>query len=162
MPPQGNKSPLVPPSKLHTFLRKRTDASPSSARTSVPFEVRISQSTNSLGLRNNENLHDEFDLPDENSREFVHPLEDDEDIFDDDKTPEERAAAELRANKRRGYDPDSTIEDNNESFLSGAGSLVSSTPSLEKSIKKKKVQSDSPDSRDSDDRCEFRRWCLIN
>ena len=51
----------------------------------------------------------------------------------------------------RGYDPNSSIDENNSSFLSGVGSSVSSTPSLERAIKKKKVQSDSPDSRDSDD-----------
>ena len=75
----------------------------------------------------------------------------DEDIFDDVKIPEEKAAAELRTNKHRGYDPNSSIDDNNSSFISGAGSSVSSTPSLERSIKKKKVLSDSPDFRASDD-----------
>ena len=65
-----------------------------------------------------------------------------------------KAAAELRASKRRGSDPNSSIDENNSNFLSGAGSSVSSTPSLERSIKKKKVQSDSPDSRTSDDQYE--------
>ena len=46
----------------------------------------------------------------------------------------------------RGYDPNSSIDENNSSFLSGVGSSVSSTPSLDRA-----VQSDSPDSRDSDD-----------
>ena len=59
------------------------------------------------------------------------------------KTPEEIAAAELRADRRRGYDPNSSIDENNASFLSGVGSSVSSTPSLERAIKKKKIQSDS-------------------
>ena len=63
------------------------------------------------------------------------------------KGPEERAAAELRANKRRGYDLNSSLDENNTSFLSGMGSSVSSTPSLERAIKKKKIHSES----DSDD-----------
>ena len=42
------------------------------------------------------------------------------------------------------------VVNNNTSFLSGAGSLASSTPSLERSIKKKEVQSDSPGSRNSE------------
>ena len=61
------------------------------------------------------------------------------------KTPEEIAAAELRANWRRGYDLNSSLDENNTSFLSGVGSFVSST--RERAIKKKKVQSES----DSDD-----------
>ena len=48
-----------------------------------------------------------------------------------------------------GYNPNLSIDENNSSFLSRVGSSVSSTPSLERAIKKKKVQSDSPDSRDS-------------
>ena len=78
-----------------------------------------------------------------------HP-EDEDDIFDDDKSPAEKAAADLRASRRRGYYPNSLIDKINSSFLSGVGSSVSSTPSLERAIKKKKVQSDSPNSRDSD------------
>ena len=76
------------------------------------------------------------------SNESNHP-EDDDVISDDGKTLEEIAAAELRANRRRGYDPNSSIDENNVSFLSGVGSFVSSTPSLERAIKKKKIQSDS-------------------
>ena len=153
MPSQGNKSPLVPPSKPHTFLRKSTGESPllKTTRTSVPVEVRTSQSTNSLSPRSNESNNDESDPPCEDSREFVHHPEDEDDIFDDDKSPEEKAAADLRASRRRGYDPNSLIDENSSSFLSGAGSSVTSTPSLERSIIKKKVRSDSPDSRDSDD-----------
>ena len=86
--------------------------------------MRTSQSTNSLSPRSNESNH---------------PEEDDV-ISYDDKTPEEIAAAELRPNRRRGYDPNSSLDENNTSFLSGA---VSSTPSLERAIKKKKVQSES-------------------
>ena len=72
----------------------------------MPSEVRTSQSTNSLNPRYNESNH---------------PEEDDV-IFDDDKTPEEIASAELRANRRRGYDPNSSLDENNTSFLSGVGS----------------------------------------
>ena len=108
----------------------------------MPVEVRTSQSTN-------ESNNDESDLPGEDSRELVNYPEDEDDIFDDDKSPEEKAAADLRASRRRGYDSNSSLDENNSSFLSG--SSVSSTPSLERAIKKKKVQSDSPDSRDSDE-----------
>ena len=130
----GSKSPQAPSTKTHSFLRKSTDESPSfkTTRTSVPSEVRTSQSTNSLSPRSNESNH----------------LEED-DIFDDDKTPEERAAADLCANRRRGYDPNPSLDKNNTSFLSGVGSSVSSTPSYERAIKRKKVQSDS----DSDEPC---------
>ena len=93
----------------------------------MPSEVRTSQSTNSLSPRSNESNH---------------PEEDDV-ISDDDKTPEEIASAELCANRRRGYDPNPSLDKNNTSFLSGVGSSVSSTLSLERAIKKKKVQSDS-------------------
>ena len=116
--PSSSKSPQALSTKSHSFLRKSTDASPSrTTSTSVPSEVRTSQSTNSLSPRYNESNH---------------PEEDDV-ISDDEKTPEEIAAAELRAD--------------NTSFLSGVGSSVSSTPSLERAIKKKKIQSES----DSDD-----------
>ena len=94
----------------------------------MPSEVRNSQSTGSLSPRYNESNH---------------PEEDDV-ISDDEKTPEEIAAAELRANRRRGYDPNSSLDENNTSILSGVGSSVSSTPSLERAIKKKKVQSEGP------------------
>ena len=113
--------------------------------------MRTTQSTNSLSLRNKEFHNHGSDLPDENSWESVNHPEDEKDIFDDEDKPEEEASAELRASKRRGYDPNSSIDENYLSFPSGAGSSVSSTPSLEKSIKKKKVRSDSPDSRDSDE-----------
>ena len=93
----------------------------------MPSEVTTSQSTDSLSPR---------------SCESNHPEEDNE-IFDDDKSPEEKAATDLRANWRRGYDPNSSLDENNTSFLSRVGSSVSSTPSLERAIKKKKVQSDS-------------------
>ena len=144
---QGSKSPLAPHSNPHKFLRKSTGESSllKTTRAVVPVEVRTSQSTNSLSPRSNEFLNDESDLPGEDSREFVNHPEDEDDIFDDDKI------ADLRASKRRGYDRNSSIDENNSSFLSGVGSSVSSTPSLERAIKKKKVQLDSPDSRDSDD-----------
>ena len=130
--PSSGKSPQAPSTKSHSFLRKSTDESPSkTTSTSVPREVRTSQFTNSLSPRSNESNH---------------PEEDDV-ISDDDKTPEEIASAELRANRRRGYDPNSSLDENNTSFLSGVESFVSSTPSLERTIKKKKVQSES----DSDD-----------
>ena len=127
MPSQSSKSLLAPSTKTHSFLRKSTDKSPSikTSRTSVPVEVRTFQSTNSLSPRNNESNHPE------------------DDIFDDDKSPEEKAAADLRANLRRGPDPNSSLDENNTSFLSGVGSSVSSTPSLERVFKKKKVHSDS-------------------
>ena len=153
MSSQGSTSPLVLPSKPHTFLPKSTGESPflKTTRASVPVEVRTSQSTNSLSPRSNESNNNESDLPCEDSREFFNHPEEDDDISDDDKSPEEKAAADLRANRRRGYDPNSSLDENNTSFLSGVGSSVSSTPSLERAIKKKKVQSDSPDSRASDE-----------
>ena len=114
----------------------------------MPPEVRTSQSSNSLSPRSNELLNDESDLPGEDSRESVNHPEDEDDIFDDDKTPEEKAAADFRANRRRGYDPNSLIDANNSSILSGVGSSVSSTPSLKRAVKKKKVQLDSRDSYD--------------
>ena len=120
--PSSSRSPQAPSTKSHSLLRKSTDESPSfkTTSTSVPSEVRTSQSTNSLSPRSNESNH---------------PEEDDV-ISDDDKTPEEIASAELCANRRRGYDPNSSIDENNTSFHSGVGSLVSSTPSLERAIKK--------------------------
>ena len=93
-----------------------------------------------MSSRSNESNHNESDLPGDESREFVNHPEDEDDIFDDDKSPEEKAAADLRANRRRGYDPNSSLDGNNSSFLSGVGSSVSSTPSLERAIKKMKVQ----------------------
>ena len=113
--------------------------------------MRTSQSTKSLSPWSNESINDESDLPGEDSREFVNHLEDEDDNFDDDKSPEEKAAADLRASRRRGYYPNSSLDEINSSFLWEGGSFVSSTPSLERAIKKKKVQSNSPDSRDSDE-----------
>ena len=110
----------------------------------MPVEVRTSQWTNSLSLRSNESINDESDLRSEDSRAFVNHPEDEDYIFDDDKSPEEKAAADLRPSQRRGYDPNSSLDENNSSFLSGAGTSVSSTPSLERAIKKKQVQSESP------------------
>ena len=131
--PSSSKSPQALSTKSHSFLRKSTDESPSfkTTSTSVPSEVRTSQSTNSLSPRSHESNHPE----------------DEDDISDDDKSPEEKAAADLRAIWRRGYYPNSSLDENNTSFLSGVGSSVSSTLSVERAIKKKKVQSDS----DSDD-----------
>ena len=124
--PSSSQSPQAPSTKSHSFLRKSTDSSPSRTTSpSVPSEVRTSQSTTSLNPRHNESNH---------------PEEDDV-ISDDEKNPEEIAAAELRAN-----DPNSSLDENNTSFLSGVGSSVSSTPSLERAIKKK-IHSES----DSDD-----------
>ena len=103
--PSSGKSPQALSTKSHSFLRKSTDESPSeTTSTSVPSEVRTSQSTNSLNPWYNESNH---------------PEEDDV-ISDDDKNPEEIASAELRANRRRGYDPNSSLDENNTSFLSGA------------------------------------------
>ena len=152
MPSQGSKSLLAPSSKPHTFLHKSTGESPllKTTRGFVPVEVRTSQSTNLLSPRSNVSINDESDLPGDDSWEFVNHSEDEDDIFDDDKTPEEKAAADLRASRRRGYDPNSSIDEINLSFLSGARSSITSTPSLERAIKKKKVQLDSPDSRNSD------------
>ena len=117
--PSSSKSPLAPSTKSHSFLRKSTDESPSkTTSTSVSSEARTSQSTNSLNPRSNESNH---------------PEEDDV-ISDDDKNPEEKAAAELRANRHRGYDPNSSLDEINACFLSGVGSSVSSTPSLERVI----------------------------
>ena len=65
--------------------------------------------------------------------ESNHPDEDDV-ISYDEKTPEEITAAELRANRRRGYDPIHHSMQNITSFLSGVGSSVSSTPSLEREL----------------------------
>ena len=125
--PSSSKSPQGPSTKSHSFLRKSTDKSPSKTNSTS----RTSQSTNLLSPRSNESNH---------------PEEDDV-ISDDDKTPIEIASAELRANRRRGYDLNLSLDENNTSFLSGVGSSVSSTPSLQRAIKKKKVQSES----DSDD-----------
>ena len=123
--PSSSKSLQALSTKSHSFLRKSTDESPSkTTSTSVPSEVKTSQSTNSLNPPYNESNH---------------PEEDDV-ISDDDKTPKE---AELCANRRRGYDPNSSLDENNTSFLSGVGSSVSSTPSIERTIKKKKVQTES-------------------
>ena len=132
MPSQGSKSPLAPSSKPHTFLRKGTGESPliKTTRTSVPVEVRTSQSTNSLSPWSNESNNEESDLPCEDSRELVNHPEDEDDSFDDDKSSEEKAAADLRASRRKGYDPNSSLDENNSSVLSGVGSSVSSTPSL--------------------------------
>ena len=129
MPSQSSKSPLAPSTKTHSSLRKSTDESPLIKTTStfLPGEVRTSQSTKSLSPRSNQSNHPE----------------EDDDIFHDDKSPEEKAAADLRANQRRGYDPNSSLGENNTSFLLGVGSSVFSTSSLERAIKKKKVQSDS-------------------
>ena len=122
--PSSSKSLKLLLLKLIFFCELSTDESPSrTTSTSAPSEVRTSQSTNSLNPRYNESHH---------------PEEDDV-ISDDEKTPEEIAAAELRANRRRGYDPNSSLDENNTSFLSGVGSSISSTPSLERAIKKKKV-----------------------
>ena len=54
--PSSSKSPQAPSTKTHSFLRKSTDESPSfkTTSTSVPSEVRTSQSTNSLSPRSNE------------------------------------------------------------------------------------------------------------
>ena len=125
----SSKSPQATSTKTHSFLRKSTDESPSfkTTSTSVPSEVRTSQSTDSLSPRSNESNH---------------PEEDDV-ISDDEKTPEEIAAAELRANRCRGYDPNSSIDEHNTSFLSGVGSSVSSTPPLERGrSSRKKIQSE--------------------
>ena len=72
----------------------------------MPVKVRTSQSTN-------ESNNDESDLPGEDSREFVIRPEDEDDIFDEDKFPEEKAAADLRASRSRGYDPNSSLDENN-------------------------------------------------
>ena len=95
MPSKSSKSPLAPSTKTHLFLRKSMDESPSfkTTSTSVLSEARTSQSTNSLNPRSNESNH---------------PEEDDL-ISDDDKFPEEKAAADLHANRRRGYDPNSSL-----------------------------------------------------
>ena len=74
--PSSSKSPQALSTKSHSFLRKSTDESPSrTTSTSVPSEVRTSQSTNSLNPRYNE----------------FNQLEEDDVISDDDKTPEEIA-----------------------------------------------------------------------
>ena len=88
--PSSSKSPQALSTKSHSSLRKSTNESPSkTTTTSMPSEVRTSQSTNSLSPRSNESNH---------------PEEDDV-ISDDDKTPEQIAAAELRTNRRRGMIP---------------------------------------------------------
>ena len=138
--PSSSKSPQALSTKSHSFLRKSTDESPSkTTSTSVPSEVRTSQSTGSLNPRYNESNH---------------PEEDDV-ISDDEKSPEEIALAKLRANRRRGYDPNSSLDENNTSFLSGVGSFVSSTPSIERAIKKKKIHSES----DSGEIARLSRLC---
>ena len=116
MPSQSSKSPLAPSTETYSFLRKSTDESPliKTTSTSVPSEVRTSQVTKSLSPRSNKSNHPEKD----------------DDIFDDDKSPEEKAAADLNANQRRGYDHNSSLDVNNTSFLLGVGSSVSSTLEL--------------------------------
>ena len=60
--PSSSKSPQALSTKSHSFLRKRTDESPSkTTSTSVPSEVRTSQSTNSSNPRYNESNHPEED-----------------------------------------------------------------------------------------------------
>ena len=61
--PSSSKSPQAPSTKTHSFLRKSTDESPSfkTTSTSVPSEVKTSQSTNSLSPRSNESNHPEED-----------------------------------------------------------------------------------------------------
>ena len=108
--PSSSKSHQALSTKSHSFLRKSKDASPSiTTSPSVPSEVRTSQSTISLNPRYDESNH---------------PEEDDV-ISDDEKPPEAIAAAELRASRCRGYDPNSSLDENNTSFLSGVGSSVS-------------------------------------
>ena len=61
--PSSSKSPQAPSTKSHSFLRKSTDESPSfkTTSTSVPSEVRTSQSTDSLSPQSNESNHPEED-----------------------------------------------------------------------------------------------------
>ena len=144
MPSRGNKNSLVQPSK-------RADISPSSiktVRTPETIGVATSQSTNSLGLSEQRGIQWRIKSPRRNLTGIC-PSPTGGGRLDDERTPKEKAAAELRAIKRKEWDPDASTNDNNLSFISRAGSIVSSTPSLERSIMKKKVQSDSPDSRDS-------------
>ena len=140
MPSQSSKSPLAPSTKSHTFPRKSTGESPliKITRTSVSVEVRTSQFTNWLTPRSNESNDDESDL------HFSVKIHGNSLIVLRMRTtsPEEKAAADLRASRRRGYDPN-FFDENNSSFLSGVESSVFSTPSLARAIKKKKVQSDS-------------------
>ena len=96
-----------------------------------------------LSPRSNESNNDESDLSCEDLRKFINHPKNEDDIFDDYKSPEEKAAADLRASRRREYDPNSSLDENNLSFLSGMGSSVFSTPSLERAVKRMKVQSDS-------------------
>ena len=84
-------------------------------------EARTSQSTNSLNPRSNESNH---------------PEEDDL-ISDDAKTPEEIASAELRANRRRGYDPNSSLDENNTSFLPFGSRIICLLYSLTRESYKK-------------------------
>ena len=60
MPSHGSKSPLAPSTKTHSFLRKSTGESLliKTTHTSVPVEVRTSQSTNSLSSESNNNESD--------------------------------------------------------------------------------------------------------
>ena len=55
-----------------------------------------------MSPRSKEFLDNESDLPGEDSREFVNHPEDEDNIFDDDKSSDEKAAADLRASRRRG------------------------------------------------------------
>ena len=66
--------------------------------------------------RSNESNNYESDLPGEDPQEFVNHPEDEDDIFDYDKFPEEKAAADLRTTRRRGFDPNSSLDENNTSF----------------------------------------------
>ena len=86
----------------------------------MPSELR----TNSLSPRSNESNH---------------PEEDDV-ISDDERTPEEIASAELRANRRRGYDPNSSLDETNTSFLFGSG-IISLLYSLTRESYKKEEAS---------------------
>ena len=143
MPLRGSKSPLAPSSKPHTFLHNSTGESPliKTTRACVPVEPseqrvswqRIwSSRWRFTGIRQSSWGWGQY----LRWRQILR---------------RESSRWSSRQSAQGGYDPNSSIDENNSSFLSGVGSSVSSTPSHEKAIRKKKVQSDSPDSRDSDE-----------
>ena len=104
--------------------------------------------------QDNDQFNDGSESPDKTSTDFVPPSEEEEGIYDDDLSPEERAIAEFCAIERKGWNSNTSVDDNLVSSNSRAGSVVSFTPSHERSIKRKKVQLNSPESRTSEGQYE--------
>ena len=147
------------PLKHQQSLGKRMDESPSISKTvHEPATVKMenSHSTHSidpLSLSAIDRSIERSPSPRRsNSSDEFPPPEEEEAIFYSDLDPEESALAATRDLKRKVWDPSAPLDDYPTSSKSRAGSIErSSTLSLEKSVKKKKLHSESPDSRTSDD-----------